>query len=151
MSTHTRTVAAVTLAATLTLTATACTAVTDSGAPSASIPHVHDVAFDPDGALLVGAHTGAYRVDLTTDEVSLVGETTFDAMGLTVLGNTILASGHPGPDNQDDTFTSPNIGLVRYTDTGWEQVSLAGVTDFHMLANSPAAELGSRASSLLQD
>lgn len=139
MSTHTRTLAAVSLAGALTLTATACTAVPDSQTSPALIPHVHDVAFDLDGALLVGAHTGVYLVDLTTDEVSLVGKTPFDAMGLTVQGDTILASGHPAPGNQDDTFTPPNIGLVRYSDAGWEQVSLAGVTDFHMLAATPAA------------
>jgi photosystem II stability/assembly factor-like uncharacterized protein len=138
MSTHTRTLAAVTLAGALTLTAAACTAVPDSETSPALIPHVHDVAFDSDGALLVGAHTGAYRINLTTDEVSLIG-TAFDAMGLTVQGDTLLASGHPAPDNQDDTFTAPNIGLVRHTDTGWEQVSLSGVTDFHMLATTPAA------------
>jgi hypothetical protein len=139
MSTHIRTLAAVTLAGALTLIATACTALPDGGTSPALIPHVHDVAFDPDGALLVGAHTGVYRVDLTTDEVSLVGKTTFDAMGLTVQGDTLLASGHPDPANQNHTFTAPNVGLVRYSEAGWEQVSLAGITDFHMLATTPAA------------
>lgn len=137
MRTHTRTLAAITFAASFTLTA--CTAVPGSEPSSSSIPHVHDVAFDPDGALLVGAHTGAYRVDLTTGDVSLVGNTTFDAMGLTVQGDTILASGHPDPANQDHIFTAPNVGLVRFTEAGWEQVALAGVTDFHMLATTPAA------------
>jgi hypothetical protein len=139
MSTHTRTLVAVTLAGALTLSATGCTAAPGSETSPALIPHVHDVAFDLDGALLVGAHTGVYRVDLTTDEVPLVGKTTFDAMGLTVQGDTILASGHPDPANQDHTFTAPNVGLVRYSEAGWEQVSLAGVTDFHMLAATPAA------------
>ena len=137
MSTHTRTLAAITLAGTLAVTA--CTAGGNTGPSPFTIPHVHDVTFDPDGALLVGAHTGAYRIDLSTDEASLIGATTFDAMGLTVQADTILASGHPDPANQDHTFTAPNIGLVRYTGTGWEQVSLAGVTDFHMLAATPAA------------
>lgn len=139
MKTQTRTLAAFGLATAVILTAAACTAAPDSEASLDLIPHVHDVAYDLDGALLVGAHTGAYRVDLSTDEVSLIGETAFDAMGLTVQADTILASGHPAPDNQDDTFTAPNIGLVRHTQTGWEQVALAGVTDFHMLAASPAA------------
>jgi hypothetical protein len=139
MKTHTRTLAVIGLATTLTLTTAACTAASESETSLDLIPHVHDVAFDPDGALLVGAHTGAYRVDLTTDEVSLVGETSFDAMGLTFQADTILASGHPAPDNQDATFTAPNIGLVRHTETGWEQVSLAGITDFHLLAATPAA------------
>ncbi|GAA2996158.1 WD40/YVTN/BNR-like repeat-containing protein [Microbacterium aurantiacum] len=139
MTTPTRTLAALTLAITITLTAAGCTAATDPAAAPKLIQHVHDVAFDPDGALLVGAHTGAYRVDLTTDEISLLGKTTFDAMGLTVQGDTVLASGHPDPANQDHTFTAPNIGLVRYTEDGWEQVSLAGITDFHLLAATPAA------------
>lgn len=139
MSAHTRTLAAVTLAGVLTFTATACTASPDSNASPALIPHVHDVVFDLDGALLVGAHTGVYRVDLTTDAISLVGKTTFDAMGLTVQGDTILASGHPDPANQDQTFAAPNVGLVRSSEAGWEQVSLAGVTDFHLLAATPAA------------
>ncbi|MGK2855097.1 MAG: hypothetical protein ACSLE3_13515, partial [Microbacteriaceae bacterium] len=142
MHTHTRTIAAVTMAVALTITATAC-AVTDSQTDPQSTPprmaHIHDIAFHPDGALLVGAHTGVYRADLETGEVSLVGETTFDAMGLTVRGDSLLASGHPSPDTEDVTFTAPNIGLVRHTDTGWEQVSLAGVTDFHILATTPAA------------
>lgn len=138
MKTLSRTLAAIGLATTITVSTAACTAAPDTEPSLDLIPHVHDVAFDQDGALLVGAHTGAYRVDLATDEVSLIGETRFDAMGLTVQADTVLASGHPAPDNQDDTFTAPNIGLVSYTEAGWEQVSLAGVTDFHMLAATPA-------------
>ena len=139
MKTHTRTLAAFGLATTVVLTAAACAAVPENETSLDLIPHVHDVAFDPDGAVLVGAHTGVYRVDPTTDDTSLVGKTTFDAMGLTVHADTILASGHPDPANQDHTFTAPNVGLVRYSDAGWEQVSLAGVTDFHLLAATPAA------------
>ncbi|MDO8384428.1 hypothetical protein [Microbacterium sp.] len=140
MNTRTRTLTATVLAGVLTVTATACTtAGSDEPSSAPPVAHIHDVAFAPDGAVLVGAHTGAYRIDLTTDEVSLVGDTVFDAMGLTVQGESILASGHPAPDNQEDSFAPPNIGLVRHTETGWEQVSLAGVTDFHMLATTPAA------------
>ncbi len=73
MTTHTRTLAALTLATAVAVTAAGCAAATNSAASPKPIQHVHDVAFDPDGAVLVGAHTGAYRVDLTTDEVSLLG------------------------------------------------------------------------------
>ncbi len=143
MRTHTRFLATLGLAGALAITVTACAAVTeDQAAPSAPtepIQHVHDVAFDPVGALLVGAHTGVYRADLTGGEVSVVGGTAFDAMGLTVQGDSLLASGHPGPESDDATFIAPNIGLVRHTESGWEQVSLAGITDFHMLATTPAA------------
>ena len=139
MTTQTRTLPALSLATTITRTTAACTAGTDSEASRALFPHVYDVAFDADGALMVGAHTGAYRVDIATDEVSPLGKTTFDAMGLTVQGDTVLASGHPDPANQDHTFTAPNVGLVRFTEAGWEPVALAGVTDFHLLAATPAA------------
>lgn len=139
MKKTTRTLAALSLAATLTVSAVACSSPSVGGAAPARIPHVHDVAFDSDGALLVGAHTGVYRLDLDSDEISRVGQTTFDAMGLTVQSTTILASGHPDPANQDHTFEAPNVGLVRYSDAGWEQVSLAGIADFHLIAASPAA------------
>ena len=139
MKTYTRNFAAVGLTAVLTLTIVACTAGSDSETSPDLIPHIHDLAFNLDGALLVGAHTGVYQVDLEDDDISLVGKTTFDAMGLAVQTTTIFASGHPDPANQDPTFTAPNVGLVRYSDAGWEQVSLAGVTDFHLLAASPAA------------
>jgi hypothetical protein len=104
MKTTTRTLAAIGLATTLTITTAACAAAPDGATSLDLIPHVHDVAFDADGALLVGAHTGAYRVDPTSEEVSLVGGVSFDAMGLTVQAGTLVASGHPAPDNQDDTF-----------------------------------------------
>lgn len=139
MKTLTRPLAAISLATAVALATAACTGTPNSDDSRNPTLHVHDVAFDPDGALLIGTHAGVYRVDLTTDDISLVGKTTFDAMGLTVQGGTILASGHPDPANQDHTFTAPNVGLVRHTDKGWEQVSLAGLVDFHLLAATPAA------------
>jgi hypothetical protein len=143
MNTHTRTTIAASLAATLTAVATGCSAIgTESATGTAPTPpvisHIHDVAFDAGGDLLVGSHNGVYRIDLATNGMSLVGDTSFDAMGLTVQADTVLASGHPSPES-GDTFTAPNVGLVRYTDPAWEEVSLAGITDFHMLATTPAA------------
>jgi hypothetical protein len=137
MNTRTRTLTATVLAGVLTVTATACTtAGSDEPSSAPPVAHIHDVAFAPDGAVLVGAHTGAYRIDLTTDEVSLVGDTVFDAMGLTVQGESILASGHPAPDNQEDSFAPPNIGLVRHTETGWEHVEVRDPSDRAALAAS---------------
>ena len=49
MKTHTRTLAAIGLATTMTLTTAACSAASDSESSLDLIPHVHDVAFDPEG------------------------------------------------------------------------------------------------------
>lgn len=120
------------------LTLSACAAVEPADDDPILMGHIHDLAFDTAGDLLIGSHAGVYLVDVTTHAVELVGDTGFDAMGLTVSGDVVLASGHPGPES-GDTFTAPNIGLVRYTAaTGWESVSLAGATDFHALATTPA-------------
>lgn len=143
MNTHTRTTVALSLAATLTIVAAGCTAIGSDATTSTdptppAISHVHDIAFDVDDDLLVGSHDGVYQIDLETNEMSLLGDASFDAMGLTVQADTVLASGHPGP-NSPDTFETPNVGLVRYTDPEWEVVSLAGITDFHAIAATPAA------------
>ncbi len=139
MKTPARTLATIGVATTLALTLAACAADPEEGLSLGQIQHVHDLDFDADGALLVGTHAGVYRADVTTGAVSLVGDTRFDVMGLAVQGTTIFASGHPAPHNQDPTFVAPNVGLVRYAETGWEQVALGGVTDFHLLAATPAA------------
>jgi hypothetical protein len=53
-------------------------------------------------------------------------------------GDTIFVSGHPGTKN-NDAFTAPHIGIVTHDSAaGWEQISLAGVTDFHNLSTTPA-------------
>lgn len=120
------------------LTLSACAASAPAGGDATYMGHIHDLAFDASGDLLIGSHAGVYSVDVSTEAVKLVGDIGFDAMGLTVSGDALFASGHPGPQS-GDVFTAPNIGLVRYTPaTGWEPVSLAGITDFHVLAATPA-------------
>lgn len=100
MKTHTRTLAAFGLATTVVLTAAACAAVPENETSLDLIPHVHDVAFDPDGAVLVGAHTGVYRVDPTTDDTSLArgGQTPSAANTARQIAEERLARGEITPD-----------------------------------------------------
>ncbi|GAB3129448.1 hypothetical protein GCM10027056_31500 [Glaciibacter psychrotolerans] len=87
---------------------------------------------------MIGSHDGVYATGMQPGTVSLLGDVSFDAMGMTAQGETVFVSGHPGADN-NDAFAAPHIGFVRHTpDTGWEAVSLAGSTDFHILQTSSA-------------
>jgi photosystem II stability/assembly factor-like uncharacterized protein len=101
------------------------------------IGHVHNVALDGDSVLL-GTHQGLYRQE-PGQAPALVGEP-FDVMGFTPAADRWLASGHPGPGMDAPT----DLGLLASTDAGatWQQVSLAGETDFHRLAASGATVLG---------
>ncbi len=128
----------ITLFAALALTTSACTStpVGDEGSPG--FGHIHALEFSAEGDLLVASHRGVYTVDVGDGSAELVGEADFDAMGMAVTGDAIVASGHPGLQS-DDVFVAPNIGLVRHTPTtSWESVALAGQTDFHGLATTPA-------------
>lgn len=110
--------------------------------PEVTFQHIHKLeAGQTEGTLLVAAHDGLYRVALGTDGEATVdgpiGGFDFDFMGFAVAGDTLFASGHPGPGTAD-TFGNPNLGLIASADDGtnWVNVSLTGVTDFHALAAS---------------
>ncbi|MEV8252334.1 hypothetical protein AB0O95_00050 [Rhodoglobus sp. NPDC076762] len=127
------------LGVTVSLAVVACSPA--PGSPSSAPPtiqHIHDIVFSSNGDLLIGSHDGVYAVELDTGDTSLVGDVAFDSMGLAAQGETIFVSGHPGADNHD-SFVAPHIGLVKHTvEVGWEQLSLAGTTDFHNLGTTPA-------------
>ncbi|TQO19571.1 hypothetical protein FB472_1138 [Rhodoglobus vestalii] len=127
------------LGVSVSLAAVACTAApSGSSSTPPTIQHIHDIAFSSNSELLVGSHHGVYAVDLDTGDTALVGGVEFDAMGLAAQGENIFVSGHPGKDNHD-SFAAPNVGLVKHhSETGWQQVSLAGTTDFHNLSTTPA-------------
>ncbi|MFE9773327.1 F510_1955 family glycosylhydrolase [Streptomyces sp. NPDC005931] len=133
-----RLAAAAATAAALGLTVSACSGTDDDRASSAGSPsgvtvsHIHGVGLDPsDQRLYVATHEGIYTPD-AEGRPTPVGDHRDDFMGFTVAGaRTFLASGHPaaggdGPGNK---------GLIRSTDAGrtWEQLSLAGQSDFHAL------------------
>jgi photosystem II stability/assembly factor-like uncharacterized protein len=95
--------------------------------------HVHGLGVNPeDGALFIATHTGLFRSAEGTRSAERVDEQFQDTMGFTVVGpDHFLGSGHPAPGEGGP----PNLGLIESTDGGqrWEEVSLAGEADFHVL------------------
>ena len=128
-------------AATMLLTGCSTAATTDSVSTSGTGPtfeHIHELATDQSGNLLVATHEGLFRLTVASDgaaaAVGPIGGLDFDPMGFTIAGGTAYASGHPGPTTPD-TFGSPSLGLITSADFGetWANVSLTGQTDFHGL------------------
>lgn len=123
------------------LLTTACTTgipETTANDETPALGHVHAMSFTSAGDLVVGSHHGVYSIDLDDGNADLVGDVIFDAMGMTLNSDDVYVSGHPGAET-DDVFVAPNIGLAQYSPTtGWESVALAGQTDFHGLAATPA-------------
>lgn len=96
--------------------------------------HVHGLGVDPaDGALFIASHTGLFRVPKGQGEAERVADRYQDTMAFTVVGpGHFLGSGHP--DGREDL--PPFLGLIETSDAGetWEEVSLMGEADFHLLA-----------------
>lgn len=137
MSQHFLRIVLATLTTAALVTVTACAMTPTPAADALRVGHIHDLAFNTDGDLYIGTHTGVYRADAATDALTLVGDLSFDAMGLTVQQDTLYVSGHPDPTNLGP-FTAPHIGLARFDSNAWTPVSLEGTTDFHVLATTPA-------------
>lgn len=95
--------------------------------------HVHGLGVNPrDGALFVATHTGLFRAPRGEERAERVADRYQDTMGFTVTGaDEFLGSGHP--DGRENL--PPFLGLIRSRDAGktWQQVSLAGKVDFHVL------------------
>ncbi len=127
-----------------------CTSTQGSAAPVPASPaslapafaHIHALAVDASGGLLVATHQGLFAVALAPDGTATtrgpIGGLDFDPMGFTLTGGIAYASGHPGPTTPP-TFGSPNLGLITSADGGttWSNVSLTGRTDFHAIAVAP--------------
>ncbi|MDJ1114111.1 F510_1955 family glycosylhydrolase [Microbacterium dauci] len=107
------------------------------------IEHVHNVVADPSGSgFLIGTHDGIYTATEDGELGPQVDGPRFDAMGLTVLGDTLLASGHPGNTTPAE-LGSPHLGIIRSTDSArsWTPVAFTGEKDFHVLATAPDGTL----------
>ncbi|NJP38084.1 F510_1955 family glycosylhydrolase [Alkalicoccus luteus] len=95
--------------------------------------HIHGLEFDreQEDTLHVSTHHGVKTIDengIWRDPAE--HEEQHDLMGFTLLeDNTMVSSGHPSHDSE---LPDP-IGFIRSTDGGkhWEQIALAGETDFH--------------------
>ena len=98
--------------------------------------HVHGLGINPkDGALFVATHTGLFRAPEGDPTAKRVADRYQDTMGFTITGpNSFLGSGHPDAREK----LPPFLGLIRSTDGGksWQEVSLMGESDFHVLEAS---------------
>lgn len=108
---------------------------------AAEASHVHGLGVNPtDGSLFIATHGGLFRADSGSEAPSRVGKAGYDLMGFTVAGpDRFFASGHPPLDEAH----SPHLGLVQSSDgESWEEVSLGGRADFHVLRYSGGAIYG---------
>lgn len=127
-----------------------CSSAPPTSQPVASAPfaHVHALTVDSgSGDLVAATHEGIYDVLVGSDgAATFTGPRAgldFDPMGFVVFGDTIFASGHPGPTTPS-SFGTPNLGLIASSDNGmtWSNISLTGQTDFHGLTVGPPAIAG---------
>ncbi len=106
-------------------------------ASAGDLGHIHDLAFDSQGQLLVGSHTGLYRIE-SINRAVLFGTEQHDLMAMTRSDEgDLLASGHP--DLRIESYRvegrPPFLGLARSSDDGqtWASLELLGDADFHAL------------------
>ena len=124
------------LATAVTLVGCAATPDTPTEQPSGLPAHVHAVVVAPaSDQLRLATHEGVYPVSSTGELGDQIGDTGFDAMGLTATSQALIASGHPGPQTPSN-LPGPNLGIIRSSDGGlsWEPVAFTGEKDFHALA-----------------
>lgn len=102
--------------------------------------HVHGLGVNPaDGALFIATHTGLYRVDKAENKAKRVGELLQDTMGFTIVGpSRFLGSGHPDLRKMREDGLPPHLGLIESRDAGesWQNVTLLGEADFHVLRSA---------------
>ncbi|WP_225753563.1 F510_1955 family glycosylhydrolase [Actinotalea sp. Marseille-Q4924] len=113
-------------------------------APPVPGGHVHGVALEEDGVVLVATHEGVVRYG--PDGMTSVGPQ-IDLMGFSAPEpGRLLASGHPGPGVD---LPEP-MGLIESTDGGqtWTVLSRGGESDFHALAAADSVVLGFDAAGL---
>ena len=102
----------------------------------AEVSHIHGLGTNPsDGSLFVATHSGLFQAAADSTALTHVGSTQQDVMGFTVVGpDHFVASGHPAPGETGP----PHFGLIESRDAGesWQEVSLSGRADFHVLRSS---------------
>ena len=108
-------------------------------ASDATAGHVHGLGVNPaDDSLLIATHTGLFRAAEGQTQVERVSESPQDFMGFTVVGpNRFIGSGHPSIPQMRDEGLPPQLGLIESRDgKTWDNVSLLGEADFHVLRAS---------------
>lgn len=139
MRTHLRATTGVVALLTLFLTGCTTADVGSTGSDhAAATSHVHTIVANPAGpGFLLGTHEGIFPVTADGQLGAAIGSQ-FDTMGLTAVGENLLASGHPGSKTPSE-WGSPNLGILRSEDgaANWEPVAFTGEKDFHALAAGP--------------
>lgn len=132
-------VSVIALTTALTLASCASTPPSTGTDHAAPIEHVHGIIANPTGdGFLLGTHEGIFTATNDGELGARVPGADFDAMGLTAIGDTLLASGHPGRSTPPE-LGSPNLGIIRSTDNAqtWSPVAFTGEKDFHALTAGP--------------
>lgn len=135
---HTRalTLTAIAAIAATVLTGCAAAPLTGEDHPELPLSHVHGIVDDPAGdGFLLGTHEGIFTVTRDGELGPRLADTDFDAMGLTVVDDTLVVSGHPGRTTSPE-LGSPHLGIIRSSDNGetWQPTAFTGEKDFHALA-----------------
>lgn len=106
------------------------------GDESTALEHVHGLGVEPgSGTLYVATHNGLFQAPRGQARLHRVGASRQDVMGFAVVGRgRFIGSGHPDPDGGGP----PNLGLIASRDRGqsWNNVSLPGEADFHVLRSA---------------
>jgi photosystem II stability/assembly factor-like uncharacterized protein len=97
--------------------------------------HIHGLGVRG-STLYIATHDGLWSAPDGQTKARRIGRSQQDIMGFAVLGNhRFIGSGHPHPSQQN---LPPNLGLIESRDAGktWDNVSLRGEADFHVLQSS---------------
>jgi len=107
-----------------------------SGASAdAGMEHIHGLGV-ADGTLYIATHTGLWTAPDGETQVRRFGQSRQDIMGFSIVDEQhFIGSGHPDPSQ---TNLPPNLGLIESRDQGhtWQDVSLSGQADFHVLQSA---------------
>ena len=110
---------------------------TDSSAQAQTedgLEHIHGLGVS-EGTLFIATHTGLWTAPEGQTKAQRFGTSRQDIMGFSVIDDDhFVGSGHPDP-SQDQP---PLLGLIDSRNGGrsWENISLLGEADFHVLETS---------------
>lgn len=101
--------------------------------------HVHGLGLDPQTrTLYIATHTGLWQLPEGEAKATRVTDRRQDTMGFTLVRpGLFLGSGHPDL-REAKPDVPPLLGLIKSSDNGqtWQQISLLGKADFHVLRSS---------------
>lgn len=98
------------------------------------LQHIHGLGVRGD-TLYIATHTGLWIAPRGQTKAERFGTSRQDIMGFSVVaGDRFIGSGHPEPSQN----LPPNLGLIESRDGGrtWNNVSLLGEADFHVLESA---------------